>query len=443
MSDPIVVRITAFIESDPEIGEHKFHRLLNVVADWRGPGYRFEITQRLYAPDNIDRRWIDDADQLWFFGSCASDCKPPTPTQLEWIRAAMNRGVGVFATGDHLSIGGTLCGLLPRVREMRVWGGPDAPDTDSARYDSTVRSAVRDVYDAKYDKNDSEEQQTDDSDDLGKVIWPRYVDKERPHELFRISLRNGLVCPIRFLPDHRHEGRIIEDFTVLRALVGTPDYAAGSDAARCCQAKLDFAGNVWPQVVAWSTRRAFDAAEVPLAPRIYPVVSVYDPGNTLPAGRIVVDSTFHHWVDANLTRFRLTPASLHLEQYAINIANWLIREDQLARLYDSAVAYLLRHPLVSEKLRKEAMKLAPPDDIRRLEKTAGELLAVLRMPGDMLERILIGKIISNEPQFVQREIESIGLHDTAGLEGAYRRNTEQQVVIGARLTALKQAADGR
>src|SRR5258708_34238697 len=43
--------------------------------------------------------------------------------EIAAIAAFMAAGGGVFATGDHDSIGSEMCGHIPRVRAMRSWYG--------------------------------------------------------------------------------------------------------------------------------------------------------------------------------------------------------------------------------------------------------------------------------------------------------------------------------
>ncbi len=76
---------------------------------------------------------IDRYHQIWFFGDQPSendgdetttdeDIVPPftlEPDELRLIAEWMDRGGGVFATGDHGVLGASMCSRIPRVRTMR------------------------------------------------------------------------------------------------------------------------------------------------------------------------------------------------------------------------------------------------------------------------------------------------------------------------------------
>ena len=57
-------------------------------------------------------------DQLWLFGFGGAAL---SNAEIGVISEFMNSGGGVFATGDHATIGQQMCGALPRVRHMREW----------------------------------------------------------------------------------------------------------------------------------------------------------------------------------------------------------------------------------------------------------------------------------------------------------------------------------
>jgi hypothetical protein len=75
-----------------------------------------------------------DYDVIWMIGdggfNDTSDppvmegTKPPLDAaQLNAIANFMEQGGGVFAVGDHYSLGSSMCGQIPRVRLMRSWYG--------------------------------------------------------------------------------------------------------------------------------------------------------------------------------------------------------------------------------------------------------------------------------------------------------------------------------
>ena len=73
---------------------------------------------------------IDDYDQVWFFGDYPKNetldpsderYHPLTDPELKLLAEWMDRGGGVFATGDHYNLGASMCSRVPRVRSMRKW----------------------------------------------------------------------------------------------------------------------------------------------------------------------------------------------------------------------------------------------------------------------------------------------------------------------------------
>jgi hypothetical protein len=86
--------------------------------------------------DNAAHFTQDMYDQVWLFGFDPSYSGMPgrgtflAPAEISAIHAHMERGGGLFATGDHGFLGQALCGGLPRVRNMRHWG--DFPNSNDA-----------------------------------------------------------------------------------------------------------------------------------------------------------------------------------------------------------------------------------------------------------------------------------------------------------------------
>jgi hypothetical protein len=91
---------------------------------------------------------IDNYDQVWFFGDQPSQddgsdattdlhIVPPytlDDAEAQIVAAWMDRGGGVFATGDHGVLGASLCSRIPRVRTMRRWKRSDGvPSLRGAR----------------------------------------------------------------------------------------------------------------------------------------------------------------------------------------------------------------------------------------------------------------------------------------------------------------------
>ena len=103
-------------------------------------GHRVRKANRLVdtsADDGLHPFTFTDAglrefDVVWLIGwsgrnsptSSGNDARPEIGAdEIAAIARFMAAGGGVFATGDHDSIGSEMCGKIPRVRAMRCWYG--------------------------------------------------------------------------------------------------------------------------------------------------------------------------------------------------------------------------------------------------------------------------------------------------------------------------------
>ncbi|RYY73332.1 MAG: hypothetical protein EOO52_18180 [Gammaproteobacteria bacterium] len=230
-----------------------------------------------------------------------------TDAEVKAIAEFMDAGGGVFATGDHEDLGAGLCSRLPRIRNMRRWywdtagpnGEPVAPSGSSANRYDTVRAGHD--YDSAH-PNDNY-QFDDQSDNIAQKIAPeifevrssRYIRQRWPHPV--LCSPEGMV---RYLPDHAHEGRC-----EVPANMGLNVTVAGYNQQEY-PPLLDGTA-LEPVVVAYATvigGHATDAKPVVNA-RTFGVIGAYDGHRTRRAGktlgRVVVDATWHHFFNINLT----------------------------------------------------------------------------------------------------------------------------------------------
>jgi hypothetical protein len=158
-------------------------------------------------------------------------------TELQAVAQFMDGGGGVFATGDHGSLGRPLCGMIPRIRSMRKWywiydlggqprlyGEPIAPPPLT----STVEGqTVRRLDTLQWDPDDPDpsggnwfDNQSDATPQILELRSPiiqgpggevRYVCWEDPvYGSWPVHpLLSGTTGPIRTFPDHMHEGEVI------------------------------------------------------------------------------------------------------------------------------------------------------------------------------------------------------------------------------------------
>lgn len=419
------VYILAVIEPNVAEGEHSFNLLLDVVRSWRGPGYRFVVEEHVHFEGSITRDLVKGIDQLWFFGTelCDNSNGKKTvvllPDEIAAIKERMDVGVGVFATGDHENIGSGLCEQVPRAGKMRVWSGADAPEQlPPNNYQSSIRSPYSDVVDPEAKIC---EPPPDERDGLPKPIWVFHYKNGKPHELMQLPIRGIDNGRIRFLPDHMHEGKVLDyedkDF---QGNLPPPD---------------DFAPNSKPLIVARSIRTDFGPMDSPVGAKLYPVVSAYDPPQGSILGRVVVDSTFHHWTDSNALRLRFSPAWLHVEQYAINIANWLMGDTGRRKVAGSVKAYFSAIE-ISCMSTSNCFKDDEVESASDLAKSVSRFLGEHRLVADWLERILNGGLIqeSEKVQKLRGEFPTLSEIEINEMRAS---GALQNIVLGVQFRELK------
>jgi hypothetical protein len=261
-------------------------------------------------------------DEIWFFGiNSTPNLTPGEVTLLDQFMAAPKSG-GVLVTGDHASLGRGIAGQITRAGQMRKYPAPDAapPGWNTTLEDGPDPGNT-------YDFNDQ-------SDDKPQTIrYKRYslgaplafVRRHRPHPVLC-----GPDGPIDVLPDHQHEGEAIAPTLA----VGDPKWPA------------KFGHQEYPEVIAWG--RIKDPAASQHGKEIG-VISAYN-GHNVDVGRIVSDSTWHHWFDINLTGIAAPPspyagfddtlagqvALKKIDAYFLNCAVWLAPPDRQNAMRNAA-----------------------------------------------------------------------------------------------------------
>ena len=332
-------------------------------------------------------------DELWLFGIASSNpqgsYKDPTgfalrDEELAIIQDFMDAGGGVFATGDHDDLGRDLCGTIPRVRSMRRWtfdyvqAGPtySGYDEDSDFSPPAMgpfrHSTINADASGRYEFDNQ-------SDDVPQTIEPVITTLVSGSPLARMftHIPHPLLCGtdgvIKVLPDHMHEGQC-----EMPAKLDTTYVSHGNVRAEY----PPFGGApLSPQIVAWENiagrsvtgpadpgkAAGYDDNEE-LEPDRAACIAAWD-GQVVNHGRVVVDSTFHHFVDvnflgvgvdathnwaadetaktlglANSTTVDGKAAYKHIRQYFRNIARWLAPRSKQA---DFAIGWIRRAALDS------------------------------------------------------------------------------------------------
>lgn len=289
---------------------------------------------------------INAYDQIWFFGEnpwedSATDNdiprgSPLDATELKMLAEWMDRGGGVFAAGDHGILGASMCSKIPRVGTMRRWKHQqDVPLEHGSTQHKTLQPTA-------------ESELAQEEDILLQPI--ELVLRPFVHPLF--CSHRGLIN--RF-PDHMHEGEVIDDDLVaLDRPLDIPGYSRPeypfvipeilgfglTDVADVLQRPR-------PHVVAYGRTTNLFLKEPEIHPGLmasllgpsvfgglgiykrYGLVSVYD-GDLVGLGRVVVDSTWHHWFSFNLVGIQQNDLAAYekMQAYYRNVGMWLARPAQ-------------------------------------------------------------------------------------------------------------------
>jgi hypothetical protein len=308
--------------------------------------YDFRFTQEGFS--------LDDYDQLWLFGDWPGidsdgwrddtridkpENSPLSSEELRTIAEWMDRGGGVFATGDHGVLGATLSSKIPRVRAMRRWTwaqGALPEKVGPSRHETLVRAPVPVGEDGR---------EYWEGDRWPQRIYPVYsAAPTNPlyASVFGVGSPHPLLCSrtgvIDLLPDHMHEGEVMPDDEVdLNAPLAIPGYAGVEFpaerpivlAAGAPGGAVDlelFGFRPRPTVIAYGLTAQ---PETPV--KRYGLIAAYD-GDRVGVGRVVVDSTWHHWFSMNILGFADDNPEVYarLQAYYRNVALWLATPAQRA-----------------------------------------------------------------------------------------------------------------
>jgi hypothetical protein len=251
---------------------------------------------------------------------------PLSGRELRVLIGWMNGGGGLFAAGDHHLLGASMCAAIPRVNTMRRWLISDELPTQygSQRHQSTRPSTPEEWAGTAEIPDEAEEDATPQP-----VFWvPEYHEAgpltplKAPHPI----LCHPLLGPINVLPDHMHEGSCYDTGDpAWIASHGEAVYTIGDLHGKQYPAESGL--RPLPKVIAWGQTLASPPLEFENGPqpqRQAPLIVAYD-GQQIELGRVVVDSTWHHWFDMNLAGLEAgDPAAYQkILRYYVNVAIWL------------------------------------------------------------------------------------------------------------------------
>lgn len=356
--------------------------------------------QLLFKPDYQQFSFLSldltQFDEIWLIAVGSPYGSPPeanwlTDQEKAALAQFMDGGGGIFATGDHENLGLPLCGELPRVRSMRKWwlatdtsypghprlqSAPPAPSGIDVDRVDTLRSGHSDpaasggVPVLWFDNQ---------SDDIPQQITPTMYSVLNPvtgtFSLQPHPLLSSTAGPITVLPDHMHEGEVIlpwnptlngaNDPSLAFAGANFVEYPAGSDG-NPVMPQIVATGQVFAHITATSEYHAVDPNNSVATPRTgVGLIGAYDGRQTVKrVGRVVVDSTWHHFFDINLIGDPLAaidpqthPPSAaksegflasntgqgvlsQIQTYYLNIAVWIARASTHAQAWKTAIHFL-------------------------------------------------------------------------------------------------------
>lgn len=353
-------------------------------------------------------------DQIWFFGGHLVNKKNFDPSiggggpeseldinEVKTLRAWMDRGGGVLMTGDHANerpddelppdpnpscpyphedkrfagLGRALGRCVPRAGELRDWDGPPtAREEDSNNTQVTPFIRCGDTFPAQIlFQRDRVPQQLvlQTFDEKGEPAFGG-----QPHPLF--FYREGCGS-IQFFPDHLHEGEVV-----------IPD---------------SFPETVWPKNNAINFQPLPRVVAYGLDKRSgnkIKLLAAYD-GSVAGVGRVVADSTWHHYFNINLSGFT-QPTGLgspidQIGQFYGNLAVWLSPTIKRFKMAETMFRCLARDPEVLEELGPP--KKAKLADRRRAGAAARESLSRVSSPCEVHEllQMTIPKYYRSVEQF--------------------------------------------
>ena len=302
-------------------------------------------------PRRIDQGLLAQYDQIWFFGKYQSsvdglfteDFGGPDneldQDEIDELKKWMTTR-GVLIAGDHsemppqppppphppptikefLCLGRALGHKVPRAGELRRWVGPPTSLPESS-FNTLVMLR---------------QQQDPDSDAVPQQYMLEPLGPGRmPHSLLTGNDQNNNDALLDLFPDHIHEGAVV----VPRQLGDDwpPDNVPEKKRPR-------------PIIIArgCDKRRCKSKA----------VLAVYDPPEAVKAGRIVADSTWHHYLNINIRGLRDASdksAFFLLQQYYRHLAFFLAPVEKRREVSHAMLDWMLHHPEVWEEKGNEPL----------------------------------------------------------------------------------------
>ncbi|MCJ1459526.1 hypothetical protein MMC28_009905 [Mycoblastus sanguinarius] len=266
-------------------------------------------------------------DEIWLFGYNGpnkadpknSDLKPRVrDDELLALARFMQNGGGVLASGDHEGLGSYMCGHIPRVRTMRKWFAigdcdplskipPEAPrnwPVNGEERADTLQKNIEEKYHF-----------TNQSDSIPQPLTLVKVPDVGIHPVFDLGPHQPQKV-LRHFPDHFHEGEVLgfggvdrktsEPWTLNDTLtfkgesfVEYPTKNSRQEKPRIIATGNVIGGHETLVEKGKLCESGFEPDKTVTAAKSINTLSVYN-GHTVGIGRVLTDSSFHHFCDLNL-----------------------------------------------------------------------------------------------------------------------------------------------
>lgn len=367
------------------------------------PGTLRKLTDELLEP--FDELWLFGMYQKSVTGDFTEDFGSADneldPDEQKVLKRWMAQG-GLLMAGDHSAyqpggteadpidtfqcLGRALGHLVPRAGQLRLWDGPP-----TINFDSSFNTLVRTLSD---DENDLDLQK----DALPQtLLLAKFGPDQTPHRIFL-----GKDATISIFPDHGHEGEVIVPDELG---INWPPFDEQDDTKK-----------PRPDIVAYGCDKRSCHSR--------PVLAVYD-GDRFEIGRIVADSSWHHYLNVNLSEF-IKPEQANtlqtLTQLYHNLALYLAPLAKRQQMSREMIAWLLRHPEVREERGNHPVLIG---------RVALHYLADLTTRCEILELLRVAGIAIGVPS------ERLHFADVAAGIGVM---PSQELVLGALLNSFYRAA---
>lgn len=283
-------------------GGFSLSEIFRIMDTNPAPYVDFQITKanRLNSDANadidgfrFDNHNLNQYSQIWMIAVEASS-NPLSEDELESLTKFMDNGGGVFANGDHAALGKAMCGGVPRVRNMRRWYYPNpGPNGEPVAPSSGV-----DRISTLTDDPSTAAIENSQSDHVPQKIKVKYYSSSLGF-FKRVKYPHPILCSsrgvINLMPDHQHEG-LVEVPTDLTRTWNFNGYSSVEYPTKSGHQEI-------PEVIACGTN-FLDNTD-------FGMIATYN-GHNVDVGRVVVDSTWHHWFDINLMGFKAAEDSVNL-----------------------------------------------------------------------------------------------------------------------------------